>query len=126
MFVRFVVGSEAENAFWLTEVFTIAEEMRSRGELYDYESRWLEEVFDWFNTHLPCPAFAERRRTGEWTADAVSWFRDDAGEVLRRIWDLVALLREHGVQVRVITSDKPGKVVYSDSYQVVAETPQWA
>ena len=77
MFVRFVVGTEAENAFWLTGVFTIAREMRDRGELYDYEARWLEEVFDWLNTHLPCPPFREKRRSDEWTEEAVSWFRDD-------------------------------------------------
>ncbi len=126
MFLRFVVGTEAENAFWLIGVFTMAREMRDRGELYEYESRWLEEVFEWFNTHLPCPPFGEKRRAGKWTQDAVSWFRDDAGEALRRMWDLVALLREHGVAVRVVTTDKPGRIVYSDDYQVVAETPRWA
>ena len=45
---------------------------------------------------------------------------------LSRIWDIVAILKEHMVQVRMVTSKKPGKIVYADDYQVVAETPYWA
>jgi hypothetical protein len=38
----------------------------------------------------------------------------------------VALLREHEVQVRVISTDDPGKILYSDEFQVVAEADHWA
>ena len=126
MFVRFVSGSEAENPYWLTGVFTIARELRDEGKLYRYESEWLEEIYDWFNANLPCPPFQEKRRTGEWTKDAVSWFRDDAKETMKRIWDLVALLRQHEVPIRMVTIDDPGEIVYSDDFQVVAETRRWA
>jgi hypothetical protein len=125
-FVRFVVGTDAENGWWLTGVITSARILRDAGELYSYESELLEEAFDWFNEHLPCPPFGEKLRSGEWTRDAVSWFRADAVEPLRRIWDIVAILREHGVADRLVTANNPGKIVYSDEYQVVAETPYWA
>jgi hypothetical protein len=126
MFVRFVVGADAENASWLTGVITEARILRDDGELFRYESELLREVFDWLNEHLPCPPFQAKLRSGEWTADAVSWFRADAKGPLGRIWDIVAILREHGVPVRLVTTDKPGKIVYSDQYQIVAETPYWA
>lgn len=126
MFVRFVCGTEDENVFWLTGVITIAEELRAKGELYRYEADWLEEIYAWLNTHLPCPPFQRKLRSGKWSNDAVSWFRDDAKEAMKRIWDVVALLREHGVAVRLVTTDKPGKIVYEDEFQIVAETPYWA
>jgi hypothetical protein len=126
MFLRFVVGGDSDNAAWLTGIIAEAEILREKGKLYSYESEWLEEIFEWFNEHLPCPPFSQRRRTGEWTEDAVSWFRAEAGEPLRRIWDIVAILEEHGVPVRLVTTEKPGKILYSDEYQVVAETPYWA
>jgi hypothetical protein len=125
VFVRFVVGTDADNGFWLTGLFTIAREMRDCRELYRYESEWLEEVFDWFNVNLPCPPFAKNLRSGKWSQDAVCWFCDDAGEPLQRMWDLVALLREHDRLVRVLTTTKPGKIVYADAYQVVAEPLPW-
>lgn len=126
MFVRFVVGSDAENAAWLTGVITEARLLRDAGELYDYESERLEAIYDWFDEHLPCPPFHRKRRSGEWTRDAVAWFRAEAVEPIRRIWDIVAILREHGVPVRMVTTERPGKIVYEDEFQIVAETPYWA
>jgi hypothetical protein len=126
MFVRFVVGADAENAAWLTGVITKARLLRDAGELHDYESERLEETYDWFNEHLPCPPFRRKLRSGEWTRDAVAWFRAEAIEPIRRMWDIVAILREHGIAVRMVTSERPGKIVYKDDFQVVAETPYWA
>ena len=126
MFVRFVVGAESENAAWLTGVITAARLLRDRGELHSYESERLEEIFDWFNAHLPCPPFGQKLQSGEWTPDAVAWFRPEAKRPVGCMWDIVAILREHGVAVRMVTSERPGKIVYEDDYQVVAETPYWA
>lgn len=126
MYLRFVVGSDDENAYWLTGVFTEAHLLRDAGHLYRHEVEWLEAMFDWFNEHLPCPPFSSKIRSGEWTREAVSWFRDDAGEPLKRIWDIIALLEENGVLVRLVRTDEPGKIVYRDRYQIVAETPRWS
>ena len=126
MFVRFVVGADAENAAWLTGVITMARIFRDEGELYRHEAALLEETFAWFNEHVPCPPFGEKLRSGEWTRDAVSWFRPDAREPVGRLWDIVAILKEHGVPVRLVTTATPGEIVYEDRYQVVAETPYWA
>lgn len=126
MFVRFVVGAEAESPYWLTGVFTAAQQLCNEGVLHEYQAEWLNEVFEWFNAHLPCPPFKQKLRSGEWTADAVAWFRDDAGEFVTRMWEVVALLQEHGKLVRFVRTEKPGKIVYEDEYQVVAETPRWA
>lgn len=126
MFVRFVVGADVENAAWLTGVVTEARLLRDRGELYSHEVDQLESSFDWLNEHLPCPPFETKLDSGEWTPDAVAWFRPEAEEPIRRMWDIVAILREHGVPVRMVTSRKPGRIVHEDAYQVVAETPPWA
>jgi hypothetical protein len=40
------------------------------------------------------------------------------------MWDLVAILREHDVPVRMLKSKEPGKVLYEDDYQVVVS--QWS
>ena len=121
MFVRFVVGGESENKFRLDGVITVSSLLRDQGELFDHESTQLEETFEWFNRYLPCPPFRRKFRSGEWTRNAICWFYDRAGEPITRIWDIVAILREHGPIVRMITTHKPGKIVYSDLYQIVAE-----
>jgi hypothetical protein len=125
MLLRFVAGTDTQNAFRLDGVITVACVLRDNRELYEHESQWLDTIFDWFNENLPCPPFQRKLRSGEWTRNAVCWFRDQAGEPLRRIWDIVAVLEEHGTTVRLVTTNRPGKIVYSDRYQVVAETPYW-
>lgn len=126
MFVRFVAGTDDENAVWLTGILAEARLLRDQGELFRHESELLDSVFDWFNENLPCPAFGSKLRSGGWTRDAVAWFRPDARRAIARMWDIVAILREHGVAVRMLTSDRPGKILYEDAFQVVAETPYWA
>jgi hypothetical protein len=48
-----------------------------------------------------------------------AWLKHDAGELIRRMWDIVSLLRDHGVQVRLLRSVNPRRVLYEDPYQVV-------
>ena len=122
MFVRFV-ECEDDDPYWMTGIVAIAKEMRDDGKLYPYEVSVVGEVFGWLNENLPCPPFKENQESGKWTSDAVSWFRDDAKDLITRMWEIVAVLKEHGVPVRVLKTDNPGKIVYSDKYQVVAEFP---
>jgi hypothetical protein len=43
-----------------------------------------------------------------------------------RIWEIIALLKEHDIPVRLVYARYPGKIVYSDRFQVVAEMPRRA
>jgi len=115
MFVRFVVGNERERYWLLTGVITEARILRDDGRLEAYEVQALEKAYEWLNLHLPCPPFS----SSNWPRAAVCWFKDDAGDAVRRMWDLVAILREHGAPVRILRSQTPGKILYEDEYQVV-------
>lgn len=121
MYVRFVVGSEADRVSRLTGVIITAGDLEAAGVLYSHEAAWLTQVVAWFDENLPCPPFRRKRRSGEWSERAVCWFRDDAKEPLARIWDIVTVLKEHGVPVRLVRRKRPGLIVYADRYQVVAE-----
>lgn len=121
MYVRFVVGTEAERVSRLTGVIITAGDLRYEGVLYAHELAWLDQAIAWFNEHLPCPPFRRKLRTGEWSERAVCWFRDDAKEPLGHLWDIITILKEHGVPVRLVVRRRPGRIVYSDRYQVVAE-----
>ena len=115
MFIRFVVGTDGENHRWLTGIITEARLLRDDGALEAYEAEWLEATYAWLNQNLPCPPFS----SSGWCRDAVSWFKDDAGDAIGRMWGIVSLLREHGLPVRLLRSRNPGKILYEDDYQVV-------
>ncbi|HEY1341805.1 MAG TPA: hypothetical protein VGF59_30040 [Bryobacteraceae bacterium] len=120
MFIRFVAGLEGEGHRSLTGIITEARLLREQGGLDEYQSERLEELYTWFNDHVPCPPFS----SAGWIEDAVAWFKDDAGPAIAKMWELAALLRECGVPVRMLRSASPGKILYEDSHQVVVE--EWA
>ena len=117
VFVRFVVGSDGQHHKELTGILAEAQLLRERDELTVEEDVRLEKVDDWFNEHVLVPPFS----TGRFPRDAVSWFKDDAREPVTCMWDVVALLKEHGVEVRPPRSTNPGRVVYEDRVQVLVE-----
>ncbi len=116
VFVRFVVGTDAEQHWELTGIVTEARLLRDDGQLTAEEAAQLEESYKWLSDHLPVPPFPTK-----WPRHAVAWFRDDARDAITRMWDLVALLEEHGHSVRLLRSKNPGRILYEDDFQVVVE-----
>ena len=117
MFIRFVVGADDEIHRMLTGVITEARILRDENKLHSYEEEWLEDIYDWFNSHLPHPPFS----TAKFPRDVVTWFRSESSDFIARMWDIVAIIESHDVPVRVLKSQNPGKVVYEDDYQVLVE-----
>jgi hypothetical protein len=68
-------------------------------------------------TEAAVPPFS----SSNWPRDTVTWFRDGAGEPIKRLWEIASLLKEHGIPVRMLRSANPGKVLYQDSCQIVVE-----
>lgn len=117
MFVRFVVGDDGEHHRLLTGLITEARLLRDRGQLSLDEEAQLEQTYEWFNAHLPCPPFS----SSGWSRDAVTWFKDTATDSIRKMRVLAALLEQHGALVRMLRSKNPGKVLYEDPFQIVVE-----
>lgn len=75
----------------------------------------------WFNEHLEKPTRFRRSRYPRGEDKGVCWFKASAKEHIAKIYEIVYLLREHEMQVRVSKSRRPGYVVYEDEHQIVAE-----
>jgi hypothetical protein len=84
----------------------------TRPDIAATDREQFDDVLQWFNRHLPFP-----RRV---TPDMIFWFRPEARECASRVWQLVHLLREHGVTVQTMRTTRPGRIVYSDEMQVGA------
>ncbi len=117
MFIRFVVGGDDESHRLLTGLVTEARMLRDSGALAAYEVEQLEATYEWLNRYLPCPPYS----SAGWSRDAVSWFKDSATDAIKKVRDLAVLLESHGLMVRMLRSENPGKVLYEDRYQVVVE-----
>jgi hypothetical protein len=124
MYLRFVAGGDSEDGRWLTGVITTARVLMDECRLEPHQVELVNATYDWLNEHVPCPPFKHNRESKKWSADAVAWFLPEATEAIKHMWDLVAVLKDHGVPVRVLRTTHPGMIVYRDEYQVVAGTPK--
>jgi hypothetical protein len=120
MFIRLVVPSRDEDCHCLTGVFQAAYRLSDHGRFTDGEQGLFDSLCRWFNVRLPVPARLARSRRPHAHCNAVCWFKPDAGECIRRVRQLAALLDQHGVATEELRTRRPGYVVYEDAYQVVA------
>ena len=85
-FVRFVVGTPQETPRLQTGVVTELRLLKESGDLPAYEHEHVEALFDWLNTHLPCPPF----EGSNWPATAVSWFKSSAQPFIAHFREMIA------------------------------------
>jgi protoheme ferro-lyase len=123
MYIRFVVGELDDDSGNATGIFQAIYGLRDAGKLYAYEETILEELRQWFKTHLQIPDRFTASKPPHYRKQnkAISWFKDTAHEQVARIREIVAILENHGIPVRMIKADRVGYVVYEDDIQVVAE-----
>jgi hypothetical protein len=128
VFMRFVVGSGDAHHSKQTGIITEVYRLRDAGALAPHEEERLGDILVWLDEHLTFPPISPPRGQGPGagmgasaSAGAVCWFKAGAGadEPLRKLQEIVAILREHGTPVRVLQTGTPGKVVYEDDFQVV-------
>ncbi len=82
---------------------------------------YLDELFDWFKRSMPVPGRLYRAWHSRSDArTAICWYKADADCLVGRMWELVAIYREYGLPIKLITTDRPGYVTYEDEHQIAA------
>jgi hypothetical protein len=123
MYLRFAVEEVHKHSHRRLGVFHALAQLRDAKKLNSYEEEHFRVVSKWFSVHLDTPTrfTAAKPPYGRKKRKAISWFRDSAQEHIDRIREIVAILENHGVSVRMLKTDRVGYVVYEDEHQVVAE-----
>ena len=122
-YLRFVVPDVDEDSQMELGVFHAMGNLHGRGQLDPHEEEEYEGTREWFNQNLERPTrfTASKPPFHNKKSKAISWFKDSAHKHITRVRSLVAILRHHGVPVRMLRADRVGYVVYEDEYQIVAE-----
>ena len=87
MYIRFVAGDEVDDNYWATGILCNARVLIEEKLIEEWAAVRVEEIFAWFNDNVPMPPFSEKRQSGEWTHDAISWFKDSAVEPVKLAGD---------------------------------------
>jgi hypothetical protein len=122
-YLRFVVADIHDNSGKELGVFHAVLGLREAGKLAEHEEELHDLTRQWFNDNLEKPTrfTASKPPFYRKPNKAISWFKDNAKDHLAHIRDLVAILQNHGIAVRMLKTDRVGYVVYEDEFQIVAE-----
>ncbi len=113
-YIRFQTSVLCPRAKLPLGVFHAIGVLENEGKIEEYFRDTLDETLHWFNKHLAVPRIANKDRR------CVFWFSADQQQFVARLWDLVAILVEHHVEVRRVHTTDPGMIVYRDEYQAAA------
>lgn len=80
---------------------------------------WYQETATWFNHNLANPKCFDAPVGDDIKFIANSWFIDSPSLYLVKSHKVVELLKKYGIGVNIKRSKNPGKIIYSDSLQVV-------
>jgi len=119
MFLRFVSAEVDEDSHVSMGLFGAAGKLLDDVVLYQYEYETLMECIDWFECYLRDP-FYYRLEPARLAYRSIFWFRATAHEHLRRAWEIVTILEERDVFMRMIKTEMPGYIIYEDNEQVLA------
>ena len=121
MYIRFVVNDRDPDSGRRQGLFQKLWELRDTGVLswHDIDSHRL--LNRWFGEHLEAPASLARSSRPHAKEVAISWYKDSSNEHIARMYEMAGILDRYGVQTEVLTTERPGYVVYEDENQIVAE-----
>lgn len=117
MFLRFVTHTVDEKSGHRQGLF--------RADLPDNDilpedRQELDRLMDWFRENLARPSRLSHSRKRYAEKQAISWLKADAIEHVRRMRQLAEILIRYGIPVEVLTTERPGYIVYEDEHQVAA------
>ena len=121
MFVRFVIHENHEDSGRRQGIFQAVSDLEHAGVLLQHEQQQYDEIYEWFRFNLKKPKSFTRSSKPHAKNVALSWYKDSAVEHIAKTQGLVEILRAHGVAVDFLRTDRPGYIVYEDSFQVAAE-----
>jgi hypothetical protein len=111
IYLRFAVGRKDPASQQALGVFQAAYEVRNRHGKRSQVGRSFDAPLTWFGENLHAPDVSER---------AIFWFKSDAAECLRQVWQIIHALRAAGEAVWMMRCRHPGMIRYEDAYQVAA------
>ena len=120
MFVRFVSTFRDEQTGRPLGIFHAAATLRDAFDTPLYYETVLREHLKWFRDHLHVPSQFSRSRTTNAAPIALCWFKPSAANCIDRARELAYIVNELAFPVTMVTSRRPGIVVYEDGFQIAA------
>jgi len=98
-------------------ILVAAHELRDSDDISKGSHSDLVKALRWINENLEVPKILKKEEHRR----AISWFKPEAKVMIQKMWELVAIMRENGIEVEILKTDDPGNVLYEDRLQIIAK-----
>ncbi len=119
-FVRFVTHDLDKVTGERIGFFKAAYALRRSGSLTEDSHDRLSKLLDWFDGALEAPERFHRSSNPHAHGKGLSWFKPAAHEHIRKAREVLDILNRRGVQSEMLTTMRPGYILYEDDIQVCA------
>jgi hypothetical protein len=121
MFIRFVIHRLDTDSGRRVGLFQAMSDLEYNNELSPAEQVEYDEIYAWFKKNLKKPRSFTRSSKPHAKKVAIRWFKAEATEHIARMHAITKLLHNHGIEVDVVRTERPGYIVYEDKHQVASE-----
>jgi len=118
VYVRFVCFRFVESQRQRLGLFQALDEARDCDFAPSWALRQISEIDSWFGRNLAVPGEFSRGSCGQ---PGLSWFKPVATEHVKQMHQLKLALEACGVHVEIIKTKMPGRIIWQDEHQLVAE-----
>ncbi len=119
-YIRFVIDKKDQDSGRQMGLFMAMRELKDQNELYDYEEELVTELHHWFDLYLEAPPVQASESRYYSTPMAISWFKSSAVDHISKMREFGQILEAHDVYVTELITQRPGKILYQDKYQIAA------
>lgn len=120
MYLRFVVPENDEDSGREMGIFVAGGILNESGQLYDYEINIRKSLMLWFTNNLEVPDIQASESNHYSNPNAISWFKSSAVKHISKMREYIEILKSHDVPVKQLITDRPGKILYEDEFQIAA------
>ena len=122
MYLRFVLSARDLTTGARQGLVTAAYDLMRSDSLAEYEEAELRSAVKELERTLPVPTnFSRKKNDSHKNHRGLSWIKPEATSTISCLRKIQAVLENHDVSVEVLSAEKPGRIVYEDEYQIVAE-----
>jgi hypothetical protein len=120
VFIRFVIKHLDADSGRRQGLFQAAKKLKASADLTASDGKHLEALSSWFNRHLEAPTRLSLSSRPHRKAQAISWFKGSATVHISKMREFQTVLERNGIAVEILTTTRPGYIVYEDRFQVAA------
>lgn len=120
-YTRFFISKNDAKSNKPKGIFQALFDLCDQGMMEDYQLQWFDDVMRWFNKELKRPTQFSRSKRPHAASSGICWYKSSANEHINKMYELKEILNQHGIEVEIVRTNKPGYIVFEDDYQIVAE-----